>query len=221
MMLKAETDAAVPPSWFTQALSVPVTERVTAVDGVPIAYRMWGSSPNRRGIALVHGGGAHSRWWDHIAPLLAADRGVIAIDLSGHGDSGRRETYTFDAWAREVLAVTADAGLTEPPVVIGHSMGGIVTLRLASMFGSRIEGAVVVDSPLRDLAPEEQAAQRQRIFRQLHVYPTREAILARFRPVPDQPVLRHIADHVAATSIRQADGGWIWKWDPAIFSNRE
>src|SRR5262249_1991091 len=82
-------------------------------------------------------------------------------------------------------------------------------------------GAVVIDSPLRDPAPEERAAQRQRIFRQLHVYPTREAILARFRPVPDQPVLGYVAEHVAATSIRQVDGGWIWKWDPAIFSNRD
>src|SRR3984957_14711569 len=220
MTLQDQADAAAPPAWFTKALAAPVTDRMTSQDGVPVAYRMWGGTGGR-GVVLVHGGGAHSRWWDHIAPLLAADRGVIAIDLSGHGDSGRRETYTFDAWAREVLAVTADAGLTEPPVVIGHSMGGIVTLRLGSVFGSRTEGAVVVDSPLRDLAPEEQAAQRQRIFRQLHVYPTREAILARFRPVPDQPVLRYIADHVAATSIRQADGGWIWKWDPAIFSNRE
>ena len=95
MILKAETDAAVPPSWFTQALSVPVAERMTVLDGVPVAYRMWGSSQNGRGIVLVHGGGAHSRWWDHIGPLLAADRRVIAIDLSGHGDSGRREAVTY------------------------------------------------------------------------------------------------------------------------------
>ena len=97
-------------------------------------------------------------------------------------------------------------------------MGGMVTLRLAALFGSRIEGAVVIDSPLRDRAPEEQAARRQRVFRQLRVYPTREAIIARFRPVPDQPVLGYIADHVAATSIRQVDGGWTWKWDPAVFA---
>jgi pimeloyl-ACP methyl ester carboxylesterase len=219
MTLQAQPDAAVPPAWFTEALAAPVTERVTSLDGVQIAYRMWGA-PSDRGIVLVHGGGAHSRWWDHIAPLLTAGRLVIAIDLSGHGDSGRRASYGFDAWAHEVLAVAADAGLTEPPVVIGHSMGGIVTLRLASMFGSRIEGAVVVDSPLRDPAPEERAARRERIFRQLIVYPTREAILARFRPVPDQPVLGFIAEHVAATSIRQVEGGWVWKWDPAVFSSR-
>lgn len=220
MTLEIEADAALPPAWFTEALAAPVTERATSLDGIPIAYRMWGGS-SERGIVLVHGGGAHSRWWDHIAPLLAAERRVIAIDLSGHGDSGRRERYSFDAWAREVLAVVADAGLDTPPVVIGHSMGGIVTLRLAAMFGSQIEGAVIVDAPLRDRAPEEQAAQRQRVFRQLRRYPTQEAILARFRPVPDQPVLGYIADHVAAMSIRQADDGWTWKWDPAVFNSRE
>jgi pimeloyl-ACP methyl ester carboxylesterase len=216
MILKAETDAAVPPAWFTQALSAPVTDRVTAVDGVPIAYRMWGSSPNGRGIVLVHGGGAHSRWWDHIGPLLAADRRVIAIDLSGHGDSGRRESYSFDEWAREVLAAAADAGL-DAPTVIGHSLGGVVTLRVAALAGSRIEGAVVIDSPVRNPAPEQQAARDRQVFRELRVYPSREAAIARFRPVPDQPVLGYIADHVAAASIRQADGGWTWKWDPRIF----
>ena len=216
MMLKAETDAAVPPAWFTQALSAPVTERVTVLDGVPVAYRMWGSSPNGRGIVLVHGGAAHSRWWDHIGPLLTVDRRVIAIDLSGHGDSGRRESYSFDGWAREILAVAADAGL-DAPTVIGHSMGGVVTLRLAALFGSRIEGAVVIDSPVRNPAPEQHAAQDRRVFRELRVYPSREAAIARFRPVPDQPVLGYIADHVAATSVRQVDGGWTWKWDPGVF----
>ena len=216
MMLKDETDAAVPPAWFTQALSAPVTERVAVLDGVPVAYRMWGSSQNGRGIVLVHGGAAHSRWWDHIGPLLTVDRRVIAIDLSGHGDSGRRESYSFDGWAREILAVAADAGL-DAPTVIGHSMGGVVTLRLAALFGSRIEGAVVIDSPVRNPAPEQHAAQHRRVFRELLVYPSREAVIARFRPVPDQPALGYIADHVAATSVRQVDGGWTWKWDPRIF----
>ena len=216
MILKAETDAAVPPAWFTQALSAPVTERVTVLDGVPVAYRMWGSSLNGRGIVLVHGGAAHSRWWDHIGPLLTVDRRVIAIDLSGHGDSGRRESYSFDGWAREILAVAADAGL-DAPTVIGHSMGGVVTLRLAALFGSRIEGAVVIDSPVRNPAPEQHAAQDRRVFRELRVYPSREAAIARFRPVPDQPVLGYIADHIAAASVRQVDGGWTWKWDPRVF----
>ena len=178
-----------------------------------------GRSQTGRGIVLVHGGAAHSRWWDHIGPLLADDRRVVAIDLSGHGDSGRRESYSFDVWAREILAVAADAGLDAPPTVIGHSMGGVVTLRLAALFGSRIEGAVVIDSPVRDPAPEERAAQdAARLPRAARLPDQGKRPSPASVPVPDQPVLGYIADHVAATSVRQVDGGWTWKWDPRVFA---
>jgi pimeloyl-ACP methyl ester carboxylesterase len=219
MVSMIDTNSAAPPAWFTAALATPVTQRTTIVDGATIAYRTWGD-PGGRGLVLVHGGAAHSRWWDHIGPLLADGRLVVALDLSGHGDSARRESYSLDQWAREVLAVAEDAGIATPPTVVGHSLGGLVTLRAAALFGSGIEGAVVIDSPIREMSPEEHAAMEHRAFGGLRVYPSKEAILARFRPVPDQPVLGYIADHVAATSIREADGGWTWKWDPAIFSRQ-
>jgi pimeloyl-ACP methyl ester carboxylesterase len=211
-----DKNSAAPPEWFTAALAAPVAQRVTTVDGVPVAYRAWGEAADRV-IVLVHGGGAHSRWWDHIAPLLAVGRRVVAIDLSGHGDSGRCASYSFGGWACEVLAVAADAGGTAAPIVIGHSMGGLVALHAATLFGSGIEGVVAIDSPIRNLAPEEQAAQQRRAFLSLRAYPSREAILARFRPVPDQPVLGYVANHVAASSIRQTADGWAWKWDPRVF----
>jgi pimeloyl-ACP methyl ester carboxylesterase len=219
MVSIVDTDSAAPPAWFTAALATPAEQRATVVEGAAIAYRTWGE-PGGRGIVLVHGGAAHSRWWDHIGPLLADGRRVVALDLSGHGDSARRESYGLEQWAREVLAVAEDGGIATPPAVVGHSLGGLVTLRAAALFGSRIEGAVIVDSPIREMSPEESAAREHRAFGGLRVYPSKEAILARFRPVPDQPVLGYIADHVAATSIRQADGGWTWKWDPAIFARQ-
>jgi pimeloyl-ACP methyl ester carboxylesterase len=208
------------PEWFTKALATAPQERRVDVDGTTISYLAWGD-PGPRGLVLVHGGGAHAHWWDHIAPLLALDRRVLALDLSGHGDSGRRDTYTLDAWATEVLAVAADAGLTEPPTVIGHSMGGLVTLRLASLFGARLAGAVVIDSPVRnrDLTPEEMAARERRAFGPLRVYPSREDAIAHFRTIPPQETLPYATAHVAATSVRPApDGdGWTWKFDPRIF----
>jgi pimeloyl-ACP methyl ester carboxylesterase len=211
---------ADPPEWFTKALATAPQERRVDVDGTTISYLAWGD-PSARGLVLVHGGGAHAHWWDHIAPLLALDRRVVALDLSGHGDSDRRDTYTLDAWAAEVLAVAADAGLTEPPTVIGHSMGGLVTLRLAGLHGAQLSGAVVIDAPVRDrdLTPEELAARERRAFGPLHVYPSREDAIARFRTIPPQETLPYAAAHVAATSVRPApDGdGWTWKFDPRIF----
>ncbi|MGD0706351.1 MAG: alpha/beta fold hydrolase, partial [Trebonia sp.] len=104
MTSPADADAAEQPgrpAWFTAALAAPVQARRTTVEGTEIAYRAWGE-PADRGIVLVHGGAAHSRWWDHIGPLLADGWRVVALDLSGHGDSGRRDSYTLDVWSREV-----------------------------------------------------------------------------------------------------------------------
>jgi pimeloyl-ACP methyl ester carboxylesterase len=217
MISPAPFDPAQPPSWFTAAMGTPAEQGATVVDGATIAYRAWGGRGSG-GIVLVHGGAAHSRWWDHIAPLLASGRRVAALDLSGHGDSERRDGYSLDLWAREVLAVAVDAGIDTPPIVIGHSMGGFVTLRAAGLYGSRIAGAVTIDSPVRDITPEEHAAREQRAFGPLRVYPSREAAIARFHPIPDQPALPYILAHVASTSIRAVAGGWSWKFDPHIFA---
>jgi pimeloyl-ACP methyl ester carboxylesterase len=216
----APVDAVKPPSWFTAALGAAAEEGTTEVAGASIAYRAWGRR-GHGGIVLVHGGAAHARWWDHIAPLLATAHRVAALDLSGHGDSGRRESYRLDVWAEEVLAVADVAGIAGPPVLIGHSMGGFVALRAAGMYGARLAGVVAIDSPVRDITPEERAARDQRAFGPLRVYPTREAAMARFRPIPDQPVLPYIAEHVAATSIHPVPGGWSWKFDPRIFARHQ
>jgi pimeloyl-ACP methyl ester carboxylesterase len=208
------------PPWFATAMSAPVEQRTAVVDGATIAYRAWGDRGDV-GIVLVHGGAAHARWWDHIAPLLDGGRRVVALDLSGHGDSGRRDAYRLDQWATEVLAVAAAAGIATAPTVIGHSMGGFVALRAASLYGSSLAGVVAIDSPVRDITPEERAARERRAFGPLRVYPSPEAAIARFHPIPDQPALPYIAAHVASTSIRKVEGGWSWKFDPRIFARHQ
>ena len=199
-----ETDMATgtePPTWFITAPSAAAERALVTVEGAPIAYRAWGDA-GRAGLVLVHGGAAHARWWDHLAPLLATGRRVVALDLSGHGDSGRREPTAWTLWAREVLAVAADAGIAAPPTVVGHSMGGFVALRAAGLYGARLAGVVVIDSPVRDLTPEERAAREHRAFGPLRVYPTRGGTITRFHPIPDQPALPYVVAHIARTSIR-------------------
>jgi pimeloyl-ACP methyl ester carboxylesterase len=220
MTLPSPADSIGPPPWFTAAMDAPAEQSTVDVDGTAIAYRAWGDRGDV-GIVLVHGGAAHARWWDHIGPLLDDGRRVVALDLSGHGDSGRRDAYTLDQWSTEVLTVAAAAGIEAPPTVIGHSMGGFVALRAASLYGSSLAGVVAIDSPVRDITPEERAARERSAFGPLRVYPSREAVIARFRPIPDQPTLPYITAHVARTSIRNVDGGWSWKFDPHIFARHQ
>lgn len=204
------------PAWFDRALAAPFDERRVDVENCSIRYLRWGE-PGRPGIVLVHGGAANAHWWSHIAPLFP-EYCVAALDLSGHGGSGRRDTYPRETWAREVLAVADDAGIEGPPIVIGHSMGGFVTIMTAAEYGERIAGAVILDSPVRRPSEEERVGLAGKAFRAPKVYASVEAALARYRTVPDQPSsLPYVMDHVARHSLREVDGGFTWSFDPAIF----
>jgi pimeloyl-ACP methyl ester carboxylesterase len=206
------------PRWFRKALLRVPEHSEVEVDGCRIHVRSWGDVGGPV-IVLVHGGSAHSGWWDHVAPLLAVGRRVVALDLSGHGDSGRRQAYDLGQWAREVVAVAEVFGAGQPPVVVGHSMGGWVATAAGVRYGGALDGVVIIDSPLNDQPPEEERLRRRR--RPTTVYPTREEAIERFVTLPAQDVLLpYVRRHIAEQSVRAVDGGWTWKFDPAMFGPR-
>ncbi|MCC6642911.1 MAG: alpha/beta hydrolase [Deltaproteobacteria bacterium] len=205
------------PKWFREATQAPYEERSVTVDGCPIHYLQWGE-PGSPALVLVHGGAAHAHWWSFLAPQLARGHHVLALDLSGHGDSGRREAYPREMWAREVMTVAEHAGVSRPPVLVGHSMGGFVCIAAASVYGERLAGAVILDSPVRRPDPEAEEGARGRAFRNPRVYATAEAALRHYRLVPEQPCEnRYLVDHVAKHSLGKTEAGWTWKFDPQVF----
>src|SRR3954451_6553756 len=205
------------PEWFRTALAVPFGEGEIMVDGAAIHYLAWGDA-GRRGLVFVHGGGAHAHWWTHIAATFANEFRVVAVDLSGHGDSDHRETYVLEQWTDEVLAAARDAGISGHPVVVGHSMGGFVTIATAALHGDRLEGVVVCDSPVTAPDPEVESYRLKLAFGSTRTYSSVEEALTRFRTVPPQPTyLDYVVDHVARRSLRSVDGGWQWKFDRRIF----
>ncbi len=207
------TDVDTTPSWFAAALEDRPEHRDVEVAGCRIHLRAWGDTALPP-LVLVHGGGAHSGWWDHVAPFLSRTHRVIAPDLSGHGDSDPRTAYHLDTWAREVVAMAAATGASGQPTIVGHSMGGWVTATAANHYGTQIDSIVVIDSPLRDRAPEEQRLRN----RKHRGYRTRDDIVARFTAVPAQEViLPYVKSHIAVESVRKTVDGWVWKFDPAIF----
>ncbi|MFC0453163.1 alpha/beta fold hydrolase [Rhodococcus jostii] len=207
-----DLDAA--PDWFTRATAVEPELGTVDVDGARISYRVWGQ-PGGNPVILIHGGAANARWWDHVAPLLSDGRRVAALDLSGHGHSDHRSSYRRSRWADEVMAV---AGIVGPrPVVVGHSLGGFVALETAGHYGSELAGTVVVDSPARTVRPVFDAERERRMRRKLRVYESEGAIVARFRPDPeDTPLPRYLRNYLGSRSIRETSGGFTWQFDPAI-----
>ncbi|MCU1354862.1 MAG: alpha/beta hydrolase fold protein [Acidimicrobiales bacterium] len=206
------------PGWFRRALHTPFFDEVVEVNGAKIHYLAWGE-PARRGLVFVHGGAAHAHWWTHMAAAYARQYRVVALDLSGHGDSDHRDAYSLEQWAAEVVAVAADAGIDGPPVVVGHSMGGFVSIATAALHADAVDGVIVVDSPVAVPDHEVGAAQAKQAFGVPRVYPTLDDALARFRTVPPQEhYLPYVMHHVARRSLHEVDGGWSWKFDHNLFN---
>ena len=204
------------PSWFRRALAAAPEHRNVDVEGARVHYRVWGR-PGLPGLVLVHGGAAHSGWWDHVAPQLDSHR-VVALDLTGHGDSDHRQGYDMRQWAREVVTVAAAEDLGRP-VVVGHSMGGWVAITTGVEHSDLVSAVAYIDSPLNDQPPEEARLAERR--RPKPVYPTEAAALDRFRTLPAQDlVLPYVREHVARESLRRVEGGWTWKFDPRFFGRR-
>src|SRR5215468_8663934 len=124
------------PGWFESALAAPYDE------------------------GFVTCGAAHAHWWSFLAPLLTSHYDVVALDMSGHGESDRRESYPREIWAREVRAVIDAMKFPGPPVVIGHSLGGLVAIICAALYGEALAGAIIVDSPVNKPIAESDAAER-------------------------------------------------------------
>jgi len=209
----------VSPRWFLEAVNTPYDRGEVSVEGCPINYLRWGDQ-RKPGVVLIHGGAAHAHWWAFIAPQLGKNHHVVALDLSGHGDSGRREDYARETWADEVMAVAADAGIVGAPVLVGHSMGGFVAMTTAVEFGDRLAGAMILDSPVTRPDPESEEGSRGKAFRNPKTYATQEDALAHFRLVPEQPCENdYIVDYIARHSLKPVEAGFTWKFDPKIFRN--
>ena len=209
------------PEWFQRAIASPFEDCFVTVDGCRIHYLRWGRL-GKPGLLLVHGGFAHAHWWDFIAPFFAEDYRVAALDLSGMGDSGRREKYTAQNFANEVISVCGDAGFGEPPVLVGHSFGGFVVLKAAALSQKPLGGVVIVDFPIRPPPLQKEHEAKRPLVRRKETYSNLEVALSRFRLIPAQPCdNQFILNHIARHSLARLDAGWNWKFDDHLFDDFE
>ncbi|MGN6473786.1 MAG: alpha/beta fold hydrolase [Mycobacteriales bacterium] len=210
--------APAAPAWFTDAIASKPSHHDIDVAGVRIHYRAWGDAGDLPALVLLHGGAAHSGWWDHVAPQLATGRRVIAADLSGHGDSAWKPEYDRSQWAREVVAAVRAEHL-DPAIFIGHSMGGWVSVFAGVVEPGAVREIIAIDSPFTEVPPEEEPIAARRPATK--IYPSLEEAIPRFRTVPPQDGnLDYVAHHIAIESLREVEGGWTWKFDPGIFGQR-
>jgi pimeloyl-ACP methyl ester carboxylesterase len=102
--------------------------RLAEVKGVRMRYFVGGEGPP---LMLVHGLGGAASNWTELAPLLAQRHRLLVPDLPGHGGSTALPAVSgLEPFADRVALVAEREGMLPAPVV-GHSLGGMVVLRLA------------------------------------------------------------------------------------------
>lgn len=117
---------------------------VEAADGVPIAYDAKGAGETA--LVFVHCWACDRQFWREQVDVFAEDYRIVAMDLPGHGASGsERETWSIAGLAEDVRTVVDELGL-ERVVLIGHSMGGPVSLLAAPLLEGRALGVACVDT---------------------------------------------------------------------------
>lgn len=183
--------------------------------GLTFHYRDWGgpdadTDDSGRPILLLHGLASTCHIWDLVAPLLASDCRVVALDQRGHGQSAQvSDGYDFATVSADAAAFI-DAMGWRRPLIVGHSWGADVALELAAAQPQIAAGLVFVDGGMIEpsarpgwtleqarieLAPPvftdfTPAMMRERVIASGRFGPTPpdaaiDAVLANFHTLPD------------------------------------
>ncbi len=175
-----------------------------APDGLEIVYDVRGGGEPT--LLFVHCWGGSRAFWREQLDAFAEHHRVVALDLGGHGASGRmRTTWSIPDLAGDVQAV-ADVLALERMVLIGHSMGGPVCLEAARRMPGRVVGIVAVDT-LHDVELEFPPGFADRMAAQFQADFTgtmEEFVRSMFSPEADPAVVDWVVAQASAIPDREA-----------------
>ncbi len=176
------------------AAKTPTSARIaTSPDGISIAYEADGRGAPA--LVFVHGWSCDRSYWKGQLGPFARDFQVVAVDLAGHGKSGRgRRVWTMDAFGGDVAAVVERLGLKKV-ILIGHSMGGDVVVAAARRLRGRVAGLVWIDA-YKQLGTPRTPEQLQALiapFRANFVEATRAFVRGMFPASSDPALVDRIA----------------------------
>jgi pimeloyl-ACP methyl ester carboxylesterase len=174
----------------------------------------WGE-PDAPPIVLLHGGNQTAHSWDLVSLHLADRYRVLALDQRGHGDSewARDADYSAQAMAEDALTFI-DQQRLDRPLVIGHSMGGMVTMTLLAKRPEVARAAIFVD-----VGPEisGDGADVIRAFVERNVeFDDLDEFVERVTAYDPYRSREHITRTVRYNLLRRADGKYVSKSDRVL-----
>ena len=210
---------------------VATPDRVTFFEVNRTRLRAWcWGDPAAPPVVLVHGAYDHGRTWDGFAPRLAElGFSVVAIDVRGHGDSGRLSSgMAWNACAMDLCelarVLAPEAGT--PIGMIGHSMGGGQVLTAAATTPERFAWLVNLDGlgpPAEAFVDEDLVGMATRSLDEIdrflssppRPWASRDQLVER-RGAINVRLPRPFLEHLVEFGTREVEGGFVWKWDPVF-----
>ena len=179
-------------------------------DGVKLAYAEAGQGDPA--VVLVHGMACDRSHLRLQMQHLEFRHRVVAVDLRGHGESDKPPgPYTAEVFGDDLCHLFDHLGL-DRPVLVGHSLGGSISLALAAARPERLSGLILLDSGIR--SPDAKAAELQPFYRELggddHAQRVERFVRDRLFEPTDGGVVDGVAATMAATPahvfLSMADG---------------
>ena len=127
-----------------------ITEHAFDSGEIRINYAQWiVGSADAAPLVLLHGVTQSWRYWAPLIEAIGAGRRVFALDSRGHGRSGHvlNGGYRFADYARDQQAFLNEV-VREPAILIGHSLGGMNAIYIASEMPELVRAVVLEDPPL-------------------------------------------------------------------------
>ena len=182
--------------------------------GQGLSYLRWGTDEPE--LVLLHGGGQNAHTWDTV--LLALGMPALAVDLPGHGHSDRRPDRDYGPWrnAEAVAALLEDVAPTAR-CVIGMSLGGATTIRVAATRPDLCRRAVLVDvtpqinDPARNLSTAERGTVS--LIGGAPVYDSFEQMANTAVALSPHRSASGVRRGVRHNARRLPDGRWTWRYD--------
>jgi len=189
-------------------------QEIEVSPGRHLSVIVWGDEPAE--LVFLHGGGQNAHTWDSV--ILALGRPAIAIDLPGHGHSYWRDDRDYSPWENaEALKIALPQLAPKAQAVIGMSLGGATTIRLAAESPELVKKAVIVDVTPQVNDSTRQMSRMERgsvaLISGPPTYDTFEEMAQAALDLNPQRVASSVRRGVRHNAKQLPDGKWGWRYD--------